>query len=76
MASSPLVDMLGKLNHVAIATPDIEKASQFYRNLGANVSEKVVSLYQSKYSNPHSMITGSARTRRVYGLRYSSQFKD
>ncbi|GMR53111.1 hypothetical protein PMAYCL1PPCAC_23306 [Pristionchus mayeri] len=41
MASSPLVDMLGKLNHVAIATPDIEKASQFYRNLGANVSEKV-----------------------------------
>lgn len=42
MASSPLTDMLGKLNHVAIATPDIEKASQFYRNLGANVSEKVV----------------------------------
>ncbi|KAF8365726.1 mce-1 [Pristionchus pacificus] len=41
MASSPLTDMLGKLNHVAIATPDIEKASQFYRNLGANVSEKV-----------------------------------
>lgn len=43
MATSPLVDLLGRLNHVAIATPNIEKAAQFYKNLGANVSDKVVS---------------------------------
>ena len=31
--------MLGKLNHVAIAVPDIEKAAKVYREtLGANVS--------------------------------------
>ena len=36
---------LGKLNHVAIAVPDLEKASQLYRDvLGANVSDVVVSL--------------------------------
>ena len=34
---------LGKLNHVAIAVPDLEAASKMYRNvLGANVSEAVV----------------------------------
>ncbi|VDN42534.1 unnamed protein product [Gongylonema pulchrum] len=32
---------LGRLNHVAIATPDLDKASAFYKNLGAKVSEKV-----------------------------------
>jgi len=32
---------LGRLNHVAIATPDIAKASAFYKNLGADVSESV-----------------------------------
>ncbi|ESN96588.1 hypothetical protein HELRODRAFT_163668 [Helobdella robusta] len=32
---------LGKLNHVAIAVPDIDKASNMYKNiLGAKVSEK------------------------------------
>jgi methylmalonyl-CoA/ethylmalonyl-CoA epimerase len=32
--------MLGRLNHVAIAVPDLRKASEIYRgNLGANVSE-------------------------------------
>lgn len=32
--------MIGKLNHVAIAVPDIEKAAASYRDtLGANVSE-------------------------------------
>lgn len=34
---------LGKLNHVAIAVPDIDKATAFYRDiLGAKVSEKYV----------------------------------
>ncbi|MCC2112043.1 MAG: methylmalonyl-CoA epimerase, partial [Hyphomicrobiales bacterium] len=34
--------MIGKLNHVAIAVPDIEKAAAVYRNtLGAVVSGKV-----------------------------------
>lgn len=33
---------LGKLNHVAIAVPDIEKATALYRDvLGATVSDKV-----------------------------------
>ncbi|XP_008056819.1 methylmalonyl-CoA epimerase, mitochondrial [Carlito syrichta] len=33
---------LGRLNHVAIAVPDLEKASVFYKNvLGAQVSEAV-----------------------------------
>uniref|UniRef100_A0AC35U5C0 VOC domain-containing protein n=1 Tax=Rhabditophanes sp. KR3021 TaxID=114890 RepID=A0AC35U5C0_9BILA len=32
---------LGKLNHVAIAVPDLEKASKFYKQLGADVSEAV-----------------------------------
>jgi methylmalonyl-CoA/ethylmalonyl-CoA epimerase len=32
--------MLGRLNHVAIAVPDLRKASEIYRGrLGANVSE-------------------------------------
>ena len=32
--------MLGRLNHVAIAVPDLEAAARKYRNvLGANVSE-------------------------------------
>ncbi|KAK0425489.1 hypothetical protein QR680_009233 [Steinernema hermaphroditum] len=39
--SNPLVGLLGRLNHVAMATRDIEKATQFYRNLGARVSEPV-----------------------------------
>ncbi|KHJ94771.1 methylmalonyl-CoA epimerase [Oesophagostomum dentatum] len=34
-ASHPLTDLLGRLNHVAIATPDLKKASEFYKNLGA-----------------------------------------
>ena len=34
--------MIGRLNHVAIAVPDIEKATATYRDtLGADVSEKV-----------------------------------
>ena len=34
--------MIGRLNHVAIAVPDIEKAAATYRDtLGADVSEKV-----------------------------------
>jgi predicted enzyme related to lactoylglutathione lyase len=34
---------LGKLNHVAIAVPDMEKASNFYRDvLGAEVSQSQV----------------------------------
>lgn len=33
---------LGRLNHVAIAVPDLEKATAFYKNiLGAQVSESV-----------------------------------
>ena len=36
---------LGKLNHVAIAVPDVEKATFLYRDvLGATVSEKHVSV--------------------------------
>ena len=36
---------LGRLNHVAIAVPDLEKAIQLYRYvLGADVSDVVVSL--------------------------------
>jgi len=35
-------DMIGRLNHVAIATKDVRKASDIYRNaLGAKVSEPV-----------------------------------
>ena len=35
---------LGKLNHVAIAVPDLDKATALYRDvLGAKVSEKHVS---------------------------------
>ncbi|KAE9419479.1 hypothetical protein Angca_006661 [Angiostrongylus cantonensis] len=41
LCSHPLADLLGRLNHVAIATPDLTKASQFYKNLGAKVSEAV-----------------------------------
>ena len=34
--------MIGKLNHVAIAVPDLEAAAEMYRNtLGATVSEAV-----------------------------------
>ena len=34
--------MIGRLNHVAIAVPDIAKAAKVYRDtLGAKVSEKV-----------------------------------
>ncbi|MEQ8655356.1 MAG: methylmalonyl-CoA epimerase [Kiloniellales bacterium] len=34
--------MIGRLNHVAIAVPDLEKASAMYRNtLGAKVSEPI-----------------------------------
>lgn len=34
---------VGKLNHVAIVVPNLEKATHLYRNvLGANVSEVVV----------------------------------
>lgn len=86
MASSPLTDMLGKLNHVAIATPDIEKASQFYRNLGANVSEKVVrnalihlilhSTVSYSPTVPHHFRSGATRARSVYSLRDSPQFED
>ena len=33
--------MIGKLNHIAIAVPDMDKATSFYRDiLGARVSEK------------------------------------
>ena len=36
---------LGRLNHVAIAVPNLEKAIQLYRDvLGADVSDVVVSL--------------------------------
>ncbi|EYC09846.1 hypothetical protein Y032_0058g2852 [Ancylostoma ceylanicum] len=42
-ASHPLANLLGRLNHVAIAVPDLKKASAFYKNLGAKVSEAVVS---------------------------------
>uniref|UniRef100_A0A8R1HKI5 Methylmalonyl-CoA epimerase, mitochondrial n=1 Tax=Caenorhabditis japonica TaxID=281687 RepID=A0A8R1HKI5_CAEJA len=41
MASHPLAGLLGKLNHVAIATPDLKKSSEFYMGLGAKVSEAV-----------------------------------
>ncbi|CAB3408336.1 unnamed protein product [Caenorhabditis bovis] len=41
MSSHPLAGMLGRLNHVAIATPDLKKSSEFYKNLGAKVSEAV-----------------------------------
>lgn len=34
--------MIGRLNHVAIAVPDLDAATQLYRNtLGATVSDKV-----------------------------------
>ncbi|XP_052017353.1 methylmalonyl-CoA epimerase, mitochondrial isoform X1 [Apodemus sylvaticus] len=40
-ASNPVWN-LGRLNHVAVAVPDLEKASSFYRDvLGAQVSEAV-----------------------------------
>lgn len=35
---------IGKINHVAMATPDIDKAASMFRDvLGAKVSEKHVS---------------------------------
>ena len=41
---SNLVWKLGKLNHVALAVPDLEKASSLYRDvLGASVSQAMVS---------------------------------
>uniref|UniRef100_F1LD17 Methylmalonyl-CoA epimerase, mitochondrial n=1 Tax=Ascaris suum TaxID=6253 RepID=F1LD17_ASCSU len=40
-SSHPLVGLLGRLNHVAIATPDLDKSAKFYQDLGAKVSEKV-----------------------------------
>lgn len=44
MSTTALSGLLGRLNHVAIACPNLEKASQFYKNLGAEVSDPVVSL--------------------------------
>lgn len=42
--SSPKDWQLGRLNHVAIAVPDLDKAASLYRDvLGAKVSEVVVS---------------------------------
>lgn len=39
---------IGKINHVAIATPDMGKASDLFRDvLGAKVSEKHVSIFIS-----------------------------
>ncbi|XP_029335769.1 methylmalonyl-CoA epimerase, mitochondrial isoform X2 [Mus caroli] len=50
-ASSP-VWKLGRLNHVAVAVPDLEKASSFYRDvLGAqvdNISAAVMDLKKKK----------------------------
>ena len=42
--TSPLKDWkLGRLNHVAIAVPDLDKATTLYRDvLGAHVSDVVV----------------------------------
>ena len=41
--SSDVAWRLGRLNHVAIAVPDLEKASALYRDvLGADVSQSVV----------------------------------
>lgn len=41
--SSEAAWKLGKLNHVAVAVPDLEKASSLYRDvLGADVSQSVV----------------------------------
>lgn len=47
--SSPVKDwQLGRLNHVAIAVPDLDKAARLYRDvLGATVSDVVVSAYMS-----------------------------
>ncbi|VDM49803.1 unnamed protein product [Toxocara canis] len=39
-SAHPLAGLLGRLNHVAIITPDIDKSRKFYINLGATVSEK------------------------------------
>lgn len=37
---------IGKINHVAIAVPDLEKATSLYRDvLGAKVSDAHVSSY-------------------------------
>ena len=42
---------LGRLNHVAIAVPNLERAMQLYRDvLGADVSDVVVSLPRSSLS--------------------------
>jgi len=39
---------LGKLNHVAIAVPDLNETALFYRDvLGAKISEKHVSISQA-----------------------------
>uniref|UniRef100_A0AC34QL00 VOC domain-containing protein n=1 Tax=Panagrolaimus sp. JU765 TaxID=591449 RepID=A0AC34QL00_9BILA len=41
LCTQALSGILGRLNHVAIACPDLEKASKFYKDLGANVSDPV-----------------------------------
>ena len=54
MSSSPPASVwsLGKLNHVAIAVPDLPKATALYRDmLGASVSQPQVSLHFPAYPN-------------------------
>lgn len=52
---------LGKLNHVAIATPNLEKASQFYKSLGADVSNPMVSHWCDVSSFELNIITYSLK---------------
>ncbi|CAJ0924473.1 unnamed protein product, partial [Mesorhabditis belari] len=40
-ASHPLAGLLGRLNHVAVATGDLEKTAKFYKDLDAKVSATV-----------------------------------
>jgi len=55
---------LGKLNHVAIAVPDIEQAAVLYRDiLGAAVSEKHVSLLYLSNIYPLSTLGDFARKK-------------
>lgn len=47
--------ILGRFNHVAIATHDLDKASKFYKDLGAKVSDPVVSDRLVLLFGPHTI---------------------
>ena len=61
--------MIGRLNHVAIAVPNLEAATALYRDmLGATVSPAQVTKYPLNLSNIHLSSPGSSGARSHHGL--------